>query len=68
MSLIAGGDLAQDPFFANLGVEPLGEDLTPEYVATKAAGRKSDVKAFLMDQRIIAGLGNIYVCEALYRA
>ena len=68
MSLIAGKELPQDPFFANLGVEPLGDDLTPEYVAAKARGRKSDAKAFLMDQRIIAGLGNIYVCEALYRA
>ncbi|MDX2205736.1 MAG: bifunctional DNA-formamidopyrimidine glycosylase/DNA-(apurinic or apyrimidinic site) lyase [Hyphomicrobiaceae bacterium] len=68
MSLIAAAGLAQDPFFANLGVEPLSEALTPDYVAAKARGRKSDVKAFLMDQRIIAGLGNIYVCEALYRA
>ena len=68
MTLIAAEGLAQDPFFANLGVEPLGDDLDADYLAGKAAGRRSDIKAFLMDQRIIAGLGNIYVCEALYRA
>lgn len=68
MTLIAAGALDADPYFANLGVEPLGEALTPAYVAAKAKARKTDLKAFLMDQRIIAGLGNIYVCEALYRA
>ena len=51
-----------------LGVEPLGEELTPAYLAARAAGRKADLKALLMDQRIVAGLGNIYVCEALFRA
>lgn len=68
MTLIAAAGFDTDPFFANLGVEPLSEALTPAYVAAKAQGRKTDLKAFLMDQRIIAGLGNIYVCEALYRA
>jgi formamidopyrimidine-DNA glycosylase len=68
MTLIPEAELAADPFFANLGVEPLSDALTPSYVARKAQGRKTDLKAFLMDQRIIAGLGNIYVCEALYRA
>ena len=56
------------PLFRNLGEEPLGEELTPAYLARRAAGRKLDLKAFLMDQRIVAGLGNIYVCEALFRA
>ena len=51
-----------------LGIEPLGEALTADFLAGAADGRKADLKAFLMDQRIIAGLGNIYVCEALHRA
>ena len=51
----------------DLGVEPLGPDLTPDLLAQHAAGRRSDLKSFLLDQRIIAGLGNIYVCEALFR-
>lgn len=54
--------------FKNLGVEPLGEELTPAYLAARAAGRKANLKAFLMDQRNIAGLGNIYVSEVLHRA
>lgn len=54
--------------FRNLGVEPLGNELDAATLAQRAVGRKVDLKAFLMDQRNIAGLGNIYVCEALYRA
>jgi formamidopyrimidine-DNA glycosylase len=68
MTLIPERDLARDAFFAGLGVEPLSEELGPAYLARRAAGRRSDLKAFLMDQRIVAGLGNIYVCEALFRA
>lgn len=68
MSLIPLDGLAEDPFFSGLGVEPLGDELTPQYLAGQAHGRKTDLKAFLMDQRIIAGLGNIYVCEAAFRA
>lgn len=68
MLLIPEEDLDNHPLFAGLGVEPLGNELTADYLAAKARGRKADIKAFLMDQRIVAGLGNIYVCEALYRA
>ena len=68
MTLIPERELAQDAFFAGLGVEPLGDDLNGAYLARRALGRKADLKAFLMDQRIVAGLGNIYVCEALFRA
>jgi formamidopyrimidine-DNA glycosylase len=68
MTLVAEKELAQNAFFAGLGAEPLGDELTPAYLAQKAAGKKVDLKALLMDQRIIAGLGNIYVCEALFRA
>ena len=68
MSLIPAPVLAVHPHFKGLGIEPLGPELTPEFLARKAMGRTADLKAFLMDQRIVAGLGNIYVCEALYRS
>jgi formamidopyrimidine-DNA glycosylase len=68
MTLIPERELDQDAFFSGLGVEPLGPELTGAYLAGRAAGKKVDLKAFLMDQRIVAGLGNIYVCEALFRA
>ncbi len=68
MQLLPEATLEQHPLFAKLGVEPLGNELSPTYLAAKARGRKTDLKAFLMDQRIVAGLGNIYACEALYRA
>ncbi|MEZ5816870.1 MAG: bifunctional DNA-formamidopyrimidine glycosylase/DNA-(apurinic or apyrimidinic site) lyase [Hyphomicrobiaceae bacterium] len=68
MSLIPATELASHPHFKDLGVEPLGPDLTAAFLARRAVGRKADLKAFLMDQRIIAGLGNIYVCEALHQA
>jgi formamidopyrimidine-DNA glycosylase len=68
MALVPERELDTHEFFAGLGVEPLGDDLTPEYLARRAAAKKVDLKALLMDQRVIAGLGNIYVCEALFRA
>lgn len=68
MHLIPEAELAEHPLFKSLGVEPLGNELTPEHLARRAAGRSADLKAFLLDQRHIAGLGNIYVCEALHRA
>ena len=68
MLLVPEAELAQHAMMRGLGVEPLSDDLTADYLARRAAGRRSDLKAFLMDQRIVAGLGNIYVCEALFRA
>ena len=68
MALVPTAELDDHQYFDGLGVEPLGDDLTPEYLARRAASKKLDLKALLMDQRIIAGLGNIYVCEALFRA
>jgi formamidopyrimidine-DNA glycosylase len=68
MTLIAENDLARNAFFEDLGAEPLSDELDAVYLARRALGRKTDLKAFLMDQRIVAGLGNIYVCEALSRA
>ncbi|MFM5886533.1 MAG: bifunctional DNA-formamidopyrimidine glycosylase/DNA-(apurinic or apyrimidinic site) lyase [Novosphingobium sp.] len=54
--------------FAALGPEPLGEDLTAAHLKAALAGRVAAIKLMLLDQRIVAGLGNIYVCEALFRA
>ena len=56
------------PAFAALGPEPLGPGLTAAHFATALAGRRQAIKLLLLDQRIVAGLGNIYVCEALFRA
>ena len=52
----------------DLGPEPLGNEFNAGYLAEKLRGKKSPIKTALLDQRIVAGLGNIYVCEALYRA
>lgn len=68
MLLIPEAELQAHPLMRGLGVEPLTDELSAEYLAQRAAGRKTDLKAFLLDQRIVAGLGNIYVCEALFRA
>jgi len=68
MSLIEGSLLDAHSMFRNLGVEPLGPEFNAAYLSARAAGKTTDLKAFLMDQRNIAGLGNIYVCEALFRA
>lgn len=58
--------LEQHKLFSKLGVEPLSGALSPNYLAELAVGKNVSIKAFLMDQRVIAGLGNIYVCEALH--
>lgn len=68
MDLIPEQDLETCRHFADLGVEPLGNAFTAAHLARRAIGRTTDLKAFLLDQRNVAGLGNIYVCEALYRA
>ena len=56
------------PAFAAMGPEPLGQGFTPPYLHRALAGRGAAIKLMLLDQRIVAGLGNIYVCEALNRA
>jgi len=53
---------------AGLGPEPLGDLFTPAVLSAALAGRRTPIKAALLDQRVVAGLGNIYVCEALFRA
>lgn len=60
--------VADFPAFRSLGPEPLGADFTPAYLLRVLAGRRMSIKLALLDQRIVAGLGNIYVCEALYDA
>lgn len=68
MLMYGASELNAQPMFKSLGTEPLGDDFSPAYLAGRASGRKADLKAFLLDQRHIAGLGNIYVSEALHRA
>src|SRR3954451_6010334 len=66
---LAIGTEARDAFFAErLGIEPLGGELTGERLRALAKGRRAPIKAFLLDQRRIAGVGNIYADEALFRA
>ncbi|WP_379545441.1 bifunctional DNA-formamidopyrimidine glycosylase/DNA-(apurinic or apyrimidinic site) lyase [Qipengyuania sp. DSG2-2] len=60
--------LDQWPSFAAMGPEPLGDLLTARHLRSAFKDRKQSVKLMLLDQRIVAGLGNIYVCEALWRA
>lgn len=68
MDLVAADALDSHPFFAGMGVEPLGNEFSGAHLAAQLAGKKAPIKAALLDQRVVAGLGNIYVCEALYRA
>ena len=62
------GEEATHPLLAGMGPEPLGPDFAGAYLARALAGKMTPIKSALLDQRIVAGLGNIYVCEALYRA
>lgn len=66
--LFAEGRADEHPMLAGLGVEPTGNALDGPLLASLFKGRKAPLKAALLDQRLIAGLGNIYVCEALWRA
>ena len=68
MDLWPTADLDRHPLLAGLGPEPLGNEFNGAALAASLAGKRTPVKAALLDQRIVAGLGNIYVCEALHRA
>tara|TARA_R110002020_G_scaffold135469_11_gene302531 strand:- start:1022 stop:1918 length:897 start_codon:yes stop_codon:yes gene_type:complete len=68
MDLIDRAALDDHPWFRNLGVEPTGNSLDASELAGRLTGKAAPLKAALLDQRIIAGLGNIYVCEAMWRA
>ena len=61
-------DIDAYPPFQAIGPEPLGPELTAAHLHDALSGRKASIKLMLLDQRIVAGLGNIYVCEALYLA
>lgn len=68
MDLFERAEMDAHPSFAGLGPEPLGNVLDAERLAARFAGKSQPLKSALLDQRVIAGLGNIYVCEALWRS
>jgi formamidopyrimidine-DNA glycosylase len=68
MKIIARNALDAEPLLKGLGPEPLGNEFDAAMLAHACAGKSTTLKAALLDQRVVAGLGNIYVCEALYRA
>jgi formamidopyrimidine-DNA glycosylase len=68
MDLVSVSQLETDPRFAPLGPEPLSSDFTPGILAKALKGRDTSIKAALLDQHVVAGIGNIYACEALYKA
>ncbi|BCJ92429.1 formamidopyrimidine-DNA glycosylase [Terrihabitans soli] len=68
MLLVPRSELDSHPLIKDLGIEPLGNELSGEYLLSVFTKRSAPLKAALLDQKTIAGLGNIYVCEALFRA
>ena len=68
LDLVATDAVADWPAFRALGPEPLGDGINGKWLHARFAGRSAAVKLLLLDQRIVAGLGNIYACEALFRA
>ena len=68
MKIIARSALDDEPLLRDLGPEPLGNEFDATMLARACANKKTSLKAALLDQRVVAGLGNIYVCEALYRS
>jgi formamidopyrimidine-DNA glycosylase len=68
MKIIPRNALEDEPLLKGLGPEPLGNEFDAAMLARACANRKTSLKAALLDQRVVAGLGNIYVCEALFRA
>jgi formamidopyrimidine-DNA glycosylase len=68
LDYIERGKAAAHPLLAGMGPEPLESGFNAAYLNKALAGKQTPIKSALLDQRIVAGLGNIYVCEALYRA
>lgn len=68
MDLVPEDALSSHRLLAGLGPEPLGNEFSGAVLSDALAGRRTPIKAALLDQRVVAGLGNIYVCEALFRA
>ncbi|HIM45480.1 MAG: Formamidopyrimidine-DNA glycosylase [Alphaproteobacteria bacterium MarineAlpha10_Bin2] len=68
MTLCSDTEVDEHRLLASMGVDPLGNMFNGPYLASRLKGRRSPIKAALLDQKTVAGLGNIYVCEALYGA
>lgn len=68
MKIVPRKNLEAEPLLNRLGPEPLDNEFDAAMLAHACKGKKTSLKAALLDQRVVAGLGNIYVCEALYRA
>jgi len=68
MTLEQEDKLDQHPLLKDIGPEPLGNQFSDSYLSAVLKGRKTSIKAALLDQKVVAGVGNIYACEALYRA
>ncbi len=68
MGLVPTAQLAEHPWFAGLGPEPLGADFDGPILLKAIEGKKQNIKVTLLDQRLVAGVGNIYACEALFAA
>jgi formamidopyrimidine-DNA glycosylase len=68
MKLVARSKLDSEPLLRSLGPEPLGNEFNAAMLARACTAKKTSLKVALSDQRVVAGLGNIYVCEALFRA
>ncbi len=68
MDLIAADRIGEQPPFSRMGPEPLEDEFDADHLAAAFTGRRQGAKALLLDQSVVAGLGNIYVCEALHRA
>jgi len=68
MKIVPRANLDAEPLLRGLGPEPLGNEFDAAMLARACRGKKTSLKAALLDQRVVAGLGNIYVCEALHRA
>ena len=68
LTLCDAAELDRHPLLSGLGPEPLGEDFTPKVLRAALKGKATPIKSALLDQGVVAGLGNIYVCESLFRA
>lgn len=68
LDIVRSADWEQHRFFAHMGPEPLGNGFNDVVLSAALTGKKTPIKAALLDQQIVAGLGNIYVCEALFQA
>ena len=68
MNVARENELTEHAYFAHLGPEPLSDAFSGDYLSAALSGRRTPIKAALLDQQVVAGLGNIYVCEALFES